>query len=151
MVTGVDLVEWQFRIAAGEVLPEQQSGIHATGQAIEARIYAEDPERDFLPQAGRLHRLRFPSGEAHVRVDTGIAEGDSVPVHYDPMIAKLIANGADRGAAIDKMLAALGEFRIEGIVTNISFLKRVMAHPAYRDGETHTGFVGEHKAALLEE
>jgi len=151
MITQTDLVGLQLRLARGDDLSAiTQDSIEASGHAIECRIYAENPAKNFLPSPGPLDIFEPPAESANIRVDTGLRQGDQVTYFYDPMIAKLIAHGADRGAAIDKMLAALGEFRIEGIVTNISFLKRVMAHPAYRADETHTGFVDEHKAALLE-
>ena len=151
MITEADLVGLQLRLARGDDLSGiTQDSIEARGHAIECRIYAENPVKNFLPSPGPLEIFRPPAESDSVRVDTGLREGDQVTYFYDPMIAKLITHGADRAEAIENMLAALDEFRIEGIVTNISFLKRVMAHPAYRDGETHTGFVDEHKATLLE-
>ena len=151
MITGADLVSLQLRLARGDDLSAlTQDSITASGHAIECRIYAENPAKNFLPSPGPLDVFQPPPESDSVRVDTGLQEGDQVTYFYDPMIAKLITHGADRGHAMENMLAALDEFRIEGIVTNISFLKRVMAHPAYRDGETHTGFVDEHKATLLE-
>ena len=151
MITGEDLVGLQLRLARGDDLADMtQDGIEANGHAIECRIYAENPAKNFLPTPGPLDVFRPPTESATVRVDTGVREGDQVTYFYDPMIAKLIAHGPDRAAAIDNMLAALGEFRIEGIVTNIAFLKRVMAHPAFQKGQTHTGFVDEHKAELME-
>jgi 3-methylcrotonyl-CoA carboxylase alpha subunit len=151
MITGADLVSLQLRLARGDDLSEIiQDSIAVSGHAIECRVYAENPAKNFLPSPGPLDVFQPPTESATVRVDTGLREGDQVTYFYDPMIAKLITHGANRAAAIENMLAALGEFRIEGIVTNISFLKRVMAHPAYRADETHTGFVDEHKAALLE-
>ena len=151
MITEADLVGLQLRLARGDDLSGiTQDSIEARGHAIECRIYAENPAKNFLPSPGPLEIFRPPAESDSVRVDTGLREGDQVTYFYDPMIAKLITHGADRAEAIENMLAALDEFRIEGIVTNISFLKRVMAHPAYRDGETHTGFVDEHKATLLE-
>jgi len=151
MITEADLVGLQLRLARGDDLSGiTQDSIVARGHATECRIYAENPARNFLPSPGPLEIFRPPAESDSVRVDTGLREGDQVTYFYDPMIAKLITHGADRAEAIENMLAALDEFRIEGIVTNISFLKRVMAHPAYRDGETHTGFVDEHKATLLE-
>ena len=146
-ITGLDLVALHLRIAEGAGLGLVQDDLTINGHAVEARLYAEDPAMQFAPSTGTLSTLSLPSG---LRIDSGVEEGDAVTPYYDPMIAKLIAHGADRAHAIENMLAALDEFRIEGIVTNISFLKRVMAHPAYRDGETHTGFVDEHKAALVE-
>ena len=150
MITGEDLVGLQLRLARGDDLSGlNQNDISARGHAIECRIYAENPAKNFLPSPGPLEIFRPPAESATIRVDTGLREGDQVTYFYDPMIAKLIAHGADRSAAIENMLAALDEFRIEGIVTNISFLKRVLAHPAYQGGETHTGFVDQHKADLM--
>ena len=149
MIAGVDLVGLQLRLARGDdlsglSLPEDAPG----GHAIECRIYAENPDRNFLPSPGLLQRFAPPEAGDGLRLDTGVAEGDRITPFYDPMIAKLAAHGADRAGAIERMLTALGEFRIEGIVTNIDFLGRVVAHDAFRAGETHTGFVDEHKSDL---
>ncbi|MBA3842604.1 MAG: biotin/lipoyl-binding protein [Actinobacteria bacterium] len=136
-VTGVDLVQWQIRIAGGERLdlrPESR------GAAVEVRLYAEDP-RTFLPQAGRIERLRLP---ASIRVETGVAEGDEVGTSYDPMIAKLIARGATRDEALDRLAAALAETEVAGVTTNLPFLRWLVAHPALRAGETTTAFLTEH-------
>jgi 3-methylcrotonyl-CoA carboxylase alpha subunit len=150
MITGQDLVGLQLRLAGGEDLSQiTQDSIAATGHAIECRIYAENPAKNFLPSPGPLETFSAPTEGNGIRVDTGVREGDQVTYFYDPMIAKLIAHGPDREAAIEKMLAALNEFRIEGIVTNMSFLKRILAHPAYLGGRTHTGFVEEHKTELF--
>src|SRR5207253_10269611 len=124
-VTGVDLVQWQLRIARGgrlDLRPERR------GAAVEVRLYAEDP-RTFLPQAGRLERLRLPTS---VRVDTGVAEGDEIGTSYDPMIAKLIASGATRDEALDRLAGALAETEIGGVTTNLPFLRWLVAHPALR-------------------
>ena len=150
MITGLDLVGLQLRLARGEDL----SGLAAPaegpdGHAIECRIYAENPDKNFLPSPGLLERFTPPAEDEGIRLDTGVAEGDRITPFYDPMIAKLVAHGRDRSAAIDKMLTALGEFRIEGIVTNIDFLRRVIAHDAFRAGHTHTGFVDEHRSDLM--
>jgi len=149
MITGLDLVALQLRLARGEdlggmSLPDDGPG----GHAIECRIYAENPDRNFLPSPGLLERFAPPGESEGIRFDTGVAEGDRITPHYDPMIAKLVAHGPDRAVAIERMLTALGQFRIEGIVTNIDFLGRVVGHPAFRAGETHTGFVDEHKSDL---
>ena len=149
MITGLDLVGLQLRLARGDDLaglpaPAEGPG----GHAIECRIYAENPDRNFLPSPGLLERFQPPPASDGIRLDTGVAEGDRITPYYDPMIAKLIAHGADRAGAIDRMLTALGEFRIEGIVTNIEFLGRVVGHDAFRAGETHTGFVEEHMSDL---
>jgi 3-methylcrotonyl-CoA carboxylase alpha subunit len=150
MITGQDLVGLQLRLAGGEELSQiTQDSIAATGHAIECRIYAENPAKNFLPSPGPLEIFSPPAEGSGIRVDTGVREGDQVTYFYDPMIAKLIAHGPDREAAIEKMLAALNEFRIEGIVTNMSFLKRILTHPAYLGGRTHTGFVEEHKTELF--
>jgi len=150
MITGQDLVGLQLRLAGGEDLSQiTQDSIAATGHAIECRIYAENPAKNFLPSPGPLETFSAPTEGNGIRVDTGVREGDQVTYFYDPMIAKLIAHGPDREAAIEKMSAALNEFRIEGIVTNMSFLKRILAHPAYLGGRTHTGFVEEHKSELF--
>ncbi len=136
-VTGIDLVQWQLRIARGERL-DIQPELH--GAAVEVRLYAEDP-RTFLPQAGRIERLRLPIS---VRVDAGVAEGDEVGISYDPMIAKLIASGATRDEALDRLAAALAETEVVGVTTNLPFLRWLVAHPTLRAGETTTAFLVEH-------
>jgi acetyl-CoA/propionyl-CoA carboxylase biotin carboxyl carrier protein len=138
LVTGVDLVREQLRIAAGEQLDSSNRVLQ--GHAVEVRLYAEDP-RTFLPQAGRIERLRLPTG---LRVDAGVEEGDEVGLAYDPMIAKLIAHGATRAKALERLRAALGETEVEGVVTNLPFLRWLVAHPALRAGETTTAFLVEH-------
>jgi len=148
-ITGLDLVEWQLRVAAGEALPLGQDAIRHRGHAIEARIYAEDPARDFLPATGRLAILAPPAETASVRIDTGVRAGDTVTIHYDPLIAKLIVHGADRTAAVQRLAEALSQYRIAGVVTNREFLYRVATHPAYAAGEIDTGFIGRHRAALI--
>ncbi|WP_430437823.1 acetyl/propionyl/methylcrotonyl-CoA carboxylase subunit alpha [Oceanibaculum nanhaiense] len=146
-ITGLDLVEWQLHVAAGEPLPLAQQDLGINGHAFEARLYAEDPSRDFVPQTGRLAALRFP--DAGVRIDTGVREGDTVSVHYDPMIAKLIVHGADRAQALDRLSRALEATKIAGLATNIGFLAALARHPAFAAGDVHTGFIGEHEADLL--
>ncbi|HWJ07292.1 MAG TPA: biotin carboxylase N-terminal domain-containing protein [Steroidobacteraceae bacterium] len=138
MITGLDLVEWQLRVAAGEPLPLAQEAIGRRGHAVEARLYAEDPERGFLPSTGWLKRLRMPTDIPHVRVDAGVEEGDEVTVHYDPMIAKLIAWGADRTQAFDRLQAALEATEIEGVRTNARFLWQILGAPAVRAGDVST-------------
>ena len=152
MITGHDLVGHQLRLARGDALGEEvrQADINANGHAIECRIYAENPDKNFMPSPGPLEVFEPPAEGDGIRVDTGVRQGDQVTFYYDPMIAKLVAHGPDRDAAIEKMLTALDNFRIEGIVTNIAFLKRAIAHEAFRRGDTHTGFVDEHKADLIE-
>jgi len=138
MITGLDLVEWQLRVASGEPLPLAQADIPCRGHALEARLYAEDPERGFLPSTGCLTRLQFPAAGADVRVDAGVAEGDTVTVHYDPMIAKLIVWAPDRAAAIEKLQQALEATEVEGVRTNARFLWQILGAPAVRAGEVGT-------------
>jgi len=147
-ITGLDLVEWQLKVAAGEPLPLKQDQIRSSGHAIEARLYAEDPQRAFLPSTGRLTAMRPPVVPG-VRVDTGVREGDAVTVHYDPLIAKLIAWGEDRGAAVRALTRGLAEFCVGGLPVNREFLYRLSIHPAYRAGEVDTGFIDRHRAELL--
>jgi acetyl-CoA carboxylase biotin carboxylase subunit len=149
MVTGLDLVQAQLQVAMGAPLPWTQSDLVQHGHAIECRIYAEDPANGFLPQAGPLALYREPTGPG-IRVDSGVAEGGEVPVQYDPMLAKLIAHGDSREAAIARMTAALRAFPILGVRTNVAFLLNVVRHPSFVSGDLHTGFVDEHLAALLD-
>ena len=149
MVTGLDLVEWQLRVAAGEPLPLGQDAIALKGHAIEARIYAEDPDRDFLPSIGRLVHLRMPRQTRHVRIDTGVRTGDEITRHYDPMIGKLIVRGEDRKAALRRLATALGAWQVVGVATNVAFLQRVVAHDAYVRGDVDTGLIAAHRDALL--
>lgn len=150
MITGLDLVEWQLRVAAGERLPWRQETLQPRGHAIEARVYAEDPVRDFLPATGRLTRLRAPrEDEIHVRVDTGVREGDEVGIHYDPMIAKLVVWDESRDAALRRLRAALAAYEIAGVTTNLGFLARIAAHPAFATGEIDTDFIARHRPALV--
>ncbi len=146
-VTGIDLVEWQFRIAAGERLPLRQEDIRVSGHAVEARLYAEDPENGFLPSTGKLWALRFPQGEG-VRVDAGAAEGDEVTPFYDPMIAKIIAHGATRDEALDRLAGALGRMLAAGPRCNTAFLKALCQAEDFRAGNFDTGFIGGHLEAL---
>ena len=141
-ITGLDLVEWQVRVAAGEALPTTDPSI--TGHAIEARIYAEDPARDFLPSIGTLAHLRQPSERPGVRVDTGVRQGDAITPDYDPMIAKLIVHGADRGDALRRMSAALDEYEVVGVQTNLALLRAVIADPEFAAGRFDTGFIARH-------
>ncbi|MDJ0950812.1 MAG: acetyl/propionyl/methylcrotonyl-CoA carboxylase subunit alpha [Alphaproteobacteria bacterium] len=150
-ISGRDLVEWQLRVAAGEPLPAQQDDLFISGHAIEVRIYAEDPGRDFLPATGRLDHLRFPAETAHVRVDTGVREGDEVSIHYDPMIAKLVVWDETRAAAVRRMRTALAATEVVGLSSNVDFLSAVVAHPAFADGALDTGFIDRHRADLLPE
>ena len=147
LVTGVDLVEEMIRVAAGEPLRLKQSDIKMSGWAVESRIYAEDPYRNFAPSVGRLIRYRPPAEGARdgvtLRNDTGVAEGGEISLYYDPMIAKLVTHGKTRGEAIDAQADALDAFVIEGIRHNIPFLAAIMGHPRWRAGKLSTGFIGE--------
>jgi propionyl-CoA carboxylase alpha chain len=154
-ITGLDLVEWMIRIAAGEKLSLQQSEVQRNGWAIECRINAEDPFRNFLPSTGRLVRFRPPVQSMFqanpdqlmgVRVDTGVTEGGEIPMFYDSMIAKLIVHGRDRADAISKMRNALNGFVIRGISSNIPFQSALLAHPDFMSGQFNTGFISEHYA-----
>ena len=141
MVSGLDLVEQMILIAAGEPLQLKQNEIRTIGSAIEARIYAEDPYRDFMPSIGRLQRFRIPENLESVRVDTGIEEGSEVSMFYDPMIAKLIVHGDNRNLAIDNMLQALDQFFISGVSHNLNFLCSILQNDRFRSGNTTTNFI----------
>jgi acetyl/propionyl-CoA carboxylase alpha subunit len=147
LVTGVDIVAEQLRIAGGEPLGFTQDEIHLTGHAIECRVYAEDADAGFIPATGPLHLVRFPSGEG-VRVDHGVREGQPVTSAFDPMIAKVIGYGSSREQAIERTRKALRETVLLGTTTNTAFLERVLAHPDFVAGETHTGFLDEHAGVL---
>jgi 3-methylcrotonyl-CoA carboxylase alpha subunit len=149
MITGQDLVEWQLLVAAGEPLPCTQEGLIINGHAIEVRIYAEDPAKEFLPSIGLLRHLRTPRGNTHVRIDTGVCEGDEVSMHYDPMIAKLIVWDTDRAAALRRLRVALSEYQVVGVTTNASFLTTVAAHPAFVAGDFDTSFIERHHDELF--
>ncbi|MGD0190685.1 MAG: acetyl/propionyl/methylcrotonyl-CoA carboxylase subunit alpha [Rhizomicrobium sp.] len=150
-VTGLDLVEWQLRVAAGEELPQRKYTIAPHGHAIEARLYAEDSRKGFLPSVGVLERLRLPEARDGVRVDTGVREGDEVTVFYDPMIAKIIAWDEAREGAAAKLADALSATEIVGVQTNAGFLVRALRHPAFIAGDIDTGFIERHRDALLPE
>ena len=141
-VTGLDLVELMIRVAAGETLPLTQKDVRLDGWAIEARVYAEDPLRNFLPSIGRLTRYRPPEGDA-VRVDTGVVEGGEISMFYDPMIAKLIASGRTRDEAADRLADALDAFLVRGVNHNIAFLAAIATHERFRAGRLSTGFIAE--------
>ncbi len=143
MTTGLDLVELMIRVAAGERLPFAQKDIKLSDWAIEARVYAEDPFRNFLPSIGRLVHYRPPREDADVRVDTGVYEGGEISIHYDPMIAKVVTRGRDRAEATARMARALDEFYIRGVNHNILFLASLMAHPRFKEGRLSTGFIAE--------
>ncbi|MGI8569244.1 MAG: biotin carboxylase N-terminal domain-containing protein [Methylocella sp.] len=150
MITGIDLVEWQVQVAAGGALPVRQEEIRSLGHAIEARLYAEDPARDFLPQAGRIARLYFPiHGTARLRIDSGVRAGDAIPADYDPMIAKVIVWDKDRRGAIRRLRAALAETRVAGVATNLDFLRSIGAHQAFDAPPPDTGFIERHRDDLL--
>ncbi|HEX6137369.1 MAG TPA: acetyl-CoA carboxylase biotin carboxylase subunit [Casimicrobiaceae bacterium] len=151
MITGADLVEWQLRVAAGEPLPRTQPSLAIDGHAIEARIYAEDPERGFLPSIGRIAHWRMPEPSARVRVDTGFREGDEVSPFYDPMLAKVIAWGEDRARARAELLRALSACAVTGVATNVALLERVVGHEAFASGRLDTGLIETHRAQLLPE
>jgi 3-methylcrotonyl-CoA carboxylase alpha subunit len=141
MVTGLDLVEWQFRVAAGERLPKSQDQISLSGHAVEARLYAEDPSRNFLPSTGRLHVLRLADGEG-IRVDAGFEEGQEISPYYDPMLAKVIAHGRDRNEAFDRLSSALRSSSVAGPRTNLAFLRALVDAPDVRAGKIDTGLIG---------
>ena len=146
-ITGLDLVEWQLRVASGEVLPRTQEQLAVNGHAVEARLYAEDPESGFLPSTGRLFALRLPKGEG-VRVDSGVEQGGAVSPFYDPMIAKIIAHGATRDEALDRLARALGDTLVAGPRTNTAFLKALCEAPAFRAEKFDTGFIDRNLEAL---
>jgi 3-methylcrotonyl-CoA carboxylase alpha subunit len=141
MITGLDLVEWQLRVAAGEPLPLTQEQLAIRGHAIEARIYAEDPDKGFLPSTGRLVHLVPPAESLSVRVDTGVEEGDAIAPHYEPMIAKLIVHGETRERACARMLQSLAQYRVVGVANNIEFLSRLVACPAFAQADLDTGLI----------
>ena len=149
LITGQDLVEWQLRVAAGERLPANQDQLAIDGHALEARIYAEDPDNHFLPATGRLNHLRFPAETSGVRVDTGVREGDSISVHYDPLLAKLIVWGNDRNNCLKRMNEALSRTRVAGVTTNIDFLASVISHESFQAADFDTGFIDRYLAELI--
>ncbi len=151
MTTGLDLVEWQLRVAAGEPLPLAQDDVPQRGHAIEVRLYAEDPEAGFLPGSGRLERLRLPAPSAHVRIDSGVVEGDTVTIFYDPMIAKLIVHDATRDMALARMREALAQCAVSGPKSNIAFLERLVRHPAVTGATIDTGYLDRHLDEFLPE
>ena len=142
-VLGIDLVEWQVRIASGEKLTLNQDDIQARGHAVECRIYAEDPYNDFAPSVGTLERWLPPTGPG-LRLDSGVAQGQTVSTYYDPMLAKLIAWGPDRASSLHRMDLALSQFPVLGVVTNIQFLRQIIRHPKFMEGDYDTGFLSVH-------
>jgi len=149
MITGQDLVAWQLRVAAGENLPLEQEELRIEGHAFEARIYAEDPDHDFLPATGVLRYLQPPEENRHVRVDTGVLQGDEVSVYYDPMIAKLVVWDENRDRALGRLAKALSEYRVSGLSTNISFLYNLATSQPFRDAELDTHFIESHHDLLF--
>ena len=148
MITGMDLVEMQIRVARGEELPIKQEDLKINGHALELRVYAEDPLNDFLPSVGTLATYQTPVGEG-IRVDDGFEEGMEVPIYYDPMLAKLIVHGNDRNDAIEKMLNAIKDYKVEGISTTLPFGNFVFDHEAFRSGEFDTNFVKKYYNAEM--
>ncbi|MEW5307579.1 MAG: hypothetical protein WDW36_009967 [Sanguina aurantia] len=149
MTLGLDLVEWQLRVAAGEPLPLRQEQIHAQGHAIEVRLYAEDPDQNFLPASGKLQTLRLPAPSDNVRLDGGVIEGDTVSIFYDPMIAKLIVFDANRSQALQRLRDALAQCEIVGPKSNIGFLERLVRHPVVVEGRIDTGYLDRHLEEFL--
>ena len=149
MITGLDLVEWQLRVASGEPLPLRQEQLTLDGHALEARIYAEDPDRGFLPSTGRLVHLVPPAESDHVRVDTGVEQGDEISPHYDPMIAKLIVWDRDRPRALARMRAALAQYRVVGVSNNVEFLQRLVTAPAFANADLDTALIERENAVLF--
>ncbi len=149
MITGQDLAEWQLRVAAGEALPLGQDDIPLNGHAVEARIYAEDPRRKFFPSSGPLRRLVLPADDAHVRVDTGVREGDEVSIYYDPMIAKLVAWDETREGALRHLRRALESTRLAGVANNVEFLHAISGDAAFLAADLDTGFIDRRQAELL--
>ena len=147
-ITGLDLVEWQIRVALDEALPWSQEALAINGHAVEARVYAEDPDHGFLPTSGRVQYLAEPEGMAGVRIDSGIATGLTVSNHYDPMLAKVIAHGATRVEAINRLRDALTDYHLGGFATNVGYLCRILRHDAFINSDLQTHFVEEHETHL---
>jgi len=149
MISGQDLVEWQLRVAANEPLPRRQEQLQINGHAFEARIYAEDPDKDFLPVTGKLSFLQSPRDSDHVRVDTGVRQGDEVSIFYDPMIAKLVVWDENRDKALARLTRALKEYRISGMTTNLEFLYNLANSTPFKDAQLDTGFIQAHHAEIF--
>jgi 3-methylcrotonyl-CoA carboxylase alpha subunit len=149
MVTGLDLVEWQLRVASGERLPKTQDEIRLSGHAFEARLYAEDAAKGFLPATGTLHHLRFPEAGPSLRVETGVRQGDSISPFYDPMIAKLVVHAADRPAALSALSDALAKTEVAGSTVNTAFLAALAADPDFAAGDVDTGLIARHQEKLV--
>ena len=150
MITGLDLVEWQLKIAAGESLPFHQSDLAIHGHAIEARLYAEDPKNNFLPSIGTITYLQCPRLSSGIRLDSGIVSGDTVTPHYDPMLAKLIAWGDDRNMAHRRLNQALKDYHLVGCQTNIAYLRHILNHTAFIDAQLSTHFIQNHLHRMLD-
>ena len=148
MITGQDLVEWQFRVAANEKIPLQQAELKINGHALEARLYAEDPENDFLPAVGKLERLYFPESN-DCRFETGVREGDEVSIYYDPMIAKVVCWAPDRATALTKLASTLATTQLVGLANNLVFARRVISHSHFQQGGVDTGFIETHREDLF--
>lgn len=149
MITGQDLVEWQLRVAFGEPLPKQQHELQIHGHALEARVYAEEPEKGFIPAIGQISYLHYPAQNEAVRVDSGIVEGDEISTYYDPMIAKLIVWGKNREAALTQMHHALGQFHVDGLGNNIAFLDRLVLCDSFKNANLDTGLIQREEEFLL--
>ena len=149
LITGQDLVEWQLKVASGQKLPLQQDELFINGHAFEVRIYAEDPRQDFLPATGTLLHLDTPEETQHVRIDTGVRQGDTVSVHYDPMIAKLIVWDNDRNSALARLRGALAQYQVVGVTTNTEFLSALASNQAFEDLDLDTNFIERHREDLI--
>lgn len=149
MITGQDLVEWQLKVASGHRLPLLQDQLSINGHSFEARIYAENPNSNFLPGTGTLSWLRPPQPSKHVRIETGVRQGDTVSVYYDPMIAKLVVWDQDRDSALRRLRSALEQYQIVGLHHNIEFLRQLSSHPAFVAGDVETGFIEKYRSDLL--
>ncbi|MCC4621986.1 acetyl/propionyl/methylcrotonyl-CoA carboxylase subunit alpha [Xanthomonas cassavae CFBP 4642] len=149
LITGTDLVEWQLRVAAGEPVPRRQHELEITGHALEARLYAEDADRGFLPSTGTLRQLQLPAPDAHVRLDAGVEQGDTISPYYDPMIAKLIVWDVDRPAALARMRTALAQVHAVGVTTNSAFLARLIDTASFASADLDTGLIEREQAALF--
>jgi len=149
MITGLDLVDWQLRVAAGEELPLCQEAITRHGHAVEVRLYAEDAENNFMPQTGRISHFSSPAQSRHFRLDSGVEAGDEISIHYDPMIAKLITWDHDRDGALRQMSMALGETAVAGVRCNLDFLGAIIRHPAFRRADLDTGFIDRFRDDLM--
>jgi len=150
MIVRQDLVEWQLKVAAGMKLPLTQADLKIYGHALEARVYAENPENNFLPMAGKIFTMKEPKEvEGLVRVDTGVRAGDEISSYYDPMIAKLIVWGETRDKAITNLHSALSDFHVTGVPTNIKFMKTVLRHDVFKKGTYDTSFIQKYQKDLL--